>query len=172
MFLLLLSMAVVRNTTVGVPAHWCGAFCTHQPKSIPPHPAPCAFLLPHVMLLSQGLTAQRKPFSCPHPALGFWKTRPSPGAPEDAGLGCDEYLGCRALQTLLCGWILCAAAPALLQALSLPGRCEVGQMLLRGAGSCNHGHGSEWIPLSGARERLGGLGSLLQGREEQAQRLI
>lgn len=116
-----------------------------------------------------------KPFSCPHPPLGYWKTRPSPGAPEGAGLGCDEDLGCRALQTVLCGWIMCEAAPALLQALpawQVRGRVDA-CLGCRGAGSCgrgraswscNHGHGSEWIPLSGARERLGALGSLLQGR--------
>lgn len=71
-----------------------------------------------------------KPFLCPYPPLGLGKTRPSPSALEAAGLGCDEGLGCRALQTVLYGWIICAAAPALLQEPSVPGRWEVRQMLI------------------------------------------
>lgn len=108
--------------------------CTHQPKSTAPPQLPvlscCSCDAPEP---EAGCT---KPFSWPHPPLGLWKTHPSPGAPEDAGLGCDEDLGCRALQTLLCGWIICAAAPALLQEPSLPGRWEVWQILLWGAERC------------------------------------
>lgn len=73
--------------------------CTQQPKStlLPPPPQlPVLSCCPHdAPEPGAGCTT---PFSCPHPPLGFWKTRPS-GAPEDAGFGCDD-LGCRYLTAL------------------------------------------------------------------------
>lgn len=109
-----------------------------NPPPLPPASAPCAFLHPHdAPEPGAGCT---KPFSCPHLPLGFWKTNPSPGAPEDAGLGCDEDLGCRALQPLLCGCIICSSsspAPG-----ALPGRWEVGQVPIWGAERC-------WEPWAG-----------------------
>lgn len=146
--------------------------CTQQPKStplLPPQPQ-----LPVLSCCPRGAPEPgagcTKPFSCPHPPLGFWKkTCPCPGAPEDAGLGCDEDLGCRALQPLLCGCILCSSsspAPQALLAGGRSGRCRFGEQ--RGAGSCGWGRAgwscdrsqgwSEWIPLNRAL-CLGGLGA-------------
>lgn len=122
--------------------------CTHQPKFTFPPQLPVLSCCPHAPEPEAGYT---KSSSCPHPPLGFWKTRPS----QCSG-GCRAWLWRRpGLQSspATALWVghLCSSsgpAPGALRAWQVESRADAGlgcrEVLGRGRGrvswSCNRGY--------------------------------